>query len=299
MTEAPCSSDGRKAHDGQRRKAGLRRVSRALTTLLAVAAFGLSYSHTVAWFAGHGQENGKYILAAIPEISLIMCVITCASERPKALRAWLIGALAAGSFGITITANLAAASAGAGGVVAALVAPLAAIIMMALEVSHGATPPAAQGAPAAHPFPAVAPAVPQRLNRLPEPAAQGVPSEPLAHPSPSPTEPVPTVVELVSASAEPVPTPSEPPAPDAPPVRQRVTNPDRVEQLKGQTALFDSSEDSLDQGDPTPIGKSADKASAVQWIKSQPVTPSRADIEKRYRVSKATANRWLSESTAA
>jgi hypothetical protein len=272
MTSDPCSRNAHDGHDGQPERAGLRLASRALTTLLAVAAFGLSYSHTVAWFAAHGQQDGKYILAAIPEISLIMCVITRACEQPKALRAWLIGALAVGSFGITITANLAAASAGAGGVVAALVAPLAAIITMALEVTHGSTtPPARSVAPAGaltYPTSASEPVAARWLTQPSELAAQGEP---------------------VSAPVEPA----------APVVRHRDIPLDQAEQLKGQTVLFDSPEHTPEKKDPTPIGKSADKAAAVQWIKSQLDKPTRQEIEKRYRVSKATANRWLNESTAA
>jgi hypothetical protein len=272
MTETPCSNDGHKTHDGQARNLGLRVLARVLTTGLALAAFGLSYSHTVAWFEANGQAHGGRILAAIPEVALVLCIITRAVGKPTGGRLWLVGGLAAGSFGITITANLSAASAGVGGVVAALVAPLAAIVTMALEVSHEPATPASPAQPVAQAAAVVA--------RVAQPGT-GSPAhpEPVASPIASPIEPH-------EPTGEPV-VMNEPGRP-TPPTRPAVLTEPLTQQIKGQTALFD-------QADPIPIGKSADKTSAISWIQSQPSKPAREEIEKRYRVSRATANRWLGQ----
>jgi hypothetical protein len=110
-------------------------VRRTLTTGITAIAFGYSYSHTKGWFSDHGQAEGAGVLALLPEVSIFLVALTLALGNLNRITAWIIWAIGAGSVAITITANLAGAGAGAAGIIAALVAPVFAILGIALEFS--------------------------------------------------------------------------------------------------------------------------------------------------------------------
>jgi hypothetical protein len=110
-------------------------VRRTLTSAITVIAFGYSYSHTKGWFAAHGQSDGAGVLALLPEVSILLVALTLALGKMNRITTWIIRTIGVGSVAITITANLAGAAPGAAGVIAALVAPVFAILGIALEFS--------------------------------------------------------------------------------------------------------------------------------------------------------------------
>lgn len=109
-------------------------IRRVLTTGLTIIAFANSYAHTVDWFKAHGQSAQAGWLAAIPEVGVILVVLTLAAGGLSKPVRWLIGSIGVGSLGITFTANIAGASAGTMGLIAALVAPTFAVLGFALEI---------------------------------------------------------------------------------------------------------------------------------------------------------------------
>src|SRR5512144_1182738 len=112
--------------------ARLTNVRRVITTGLATIAFINSYSHTSNWFADHGQAAQANALAAIPEVAIIMVLLTLALGGMDVITTYLIGTIGIGSIAITITANLEGAAPGLAGAIAALVAPVFAILAFAL-----------------------------------------------------------------------------------------------------------------------------------------------------------------------
>lgn len=114
-------------------------VRRVLTTALTVLAFWNSWTHTVQWFADHGQGDAARWLALIPEAGLILGLLFLAGGNLTAAQRVLVGLVGVGSVGITISANLAGASPGLAGKVAALVAPVFAILGFALEITGDRT----------------------------------------------------------------------------------------------------------------------------------------------------------------
>jgi hypothetical protein len=109
-------------------------IRRVLTTGLTIIAFANSYAHTVQWFKDHGQSAQAGWLAAIPEVGVILVVLTLAAGGLSKPVQWLIGSIGIGSLGITFTSNISGASAGAMGLIAALVAPTFAVLGFGLEM---------------------------------------------------------------------------------------------------------------------------------------------------------------------
>lgn len=109
-----------------------RKIVRNATLLVIIFAYGFSYSHGVAWALEHlpedqpGREVYAYGLAAIPEVCFVMAVLR-AQEDPKDRRVWVIGAL---SFAWMLWTNGASAAGGTSGMVVALLAPAAALLML-------------------------------------------------------------------------------------------------------------------------------------------------------------------------
>lgn len=108
-------------------------IRRALTASLTCVAFWNSYTHTVDWFTEHGQAAQAGWLALIPEVGVILVVLTLALDKLNTAQKWIVGSIGAGSLLITFTANLAGASDGPMGIAAALVAPVFAVLGFALE----------------------------------------------------------------------------------------------------------------------------------------------------------------------
>jgi hypothetical protein len=125
-----------------------RKIVRTATILVIIFAYGFSYSHGVAWALEHlpedqpGRELYAYGLALIPEICFVMAVLR-AQEDPRDARIWVIGGL---SFGWMLWTNGASAADGTSGMVVALLAPAAALLM--LWVNGHPAPEAPQPAPA-------------------------------------------------------------------------------------------------------------------------------------------------------
>lgn len=109
-------------------------LRRFLTTALTAVAFWNSYHHTKTWFAENGQAAQAGALATIPEAGLVLVVITLAigGLTPPVER--IVKTIGVGALAITLTANLAGAAPGVMGIVAALVAPVFAVLGFALEV---------------------------------------------------------------------------------------------------------------------------------------------------------------------
>jgi hypothetical protein len=101
---------------------------------LTALAFYHSYGNTVDWFANHGQAEHAPLLAAIPEVAIIMVLITLALGGMDVITTYIIGAIGVGSVAITITANLEGADSDLAGAIAALVAPGFAVLGAALEL---------------------------------------------------------------------------------------------------------------------------------------------------------------------
>jgi len=112
---------------------GLLWLRRMLTTGLTGVAFWNSYNHTAAWFSDHGQAEQSGWLALIPEVGVILVVLTLCTGKLGRVESAIVRAIGVGSVAITFTANLAGASAGPMGVTAALVAPVFAVLGFALE----------------------------------------------------------------------------------------------------------------------------------------------------------------------
>lgn len=108
-------------------------IRRILTGSLTVVAFWNSYTHTVDWFSDHGQSEQAGWLALIPEIGVILVVLTLAVGKLSRPEQYIIGAIGVGSLTVTFTANLAGATNGAAGIAAAIVAPVFAVLGFALE----------------------------------------------------------------------------------------------------------------------------------------------------------------------
>jgi len=121
-------------------------LRRGLTTGLTTIAFVNSYRHTAQWFRDHDQEAQAQWLALIPEAGVILVVLTLAQGQLTRPTKWLIGAFGAGSLGLTFTANIAAAGPGFMGLLAALVAPVFAVLGFALEMMSLVHEPAPAGA---------------------------------------------------------------------------------------------------------------------------------------------------------
>lgn len=106
---------------------------RLLTTGLTTIAFVNSYGHTVQWFADNGQAPHAGWLGTIPEIGVILVVLVLATANISTPVKRVIQVIGALSLGITMTANVSGAV-GVAGIVAALVAPVFAVLGFALEV---------------------------------------------------------------------------------------------------------------------------------------------------------------------
>jgi hypothetical protein len=128
--------------------ARLTTVRRTLTSGLTAIAFFNSFSHTAAWFADNGQAAAAPLLAAIPEVAIILVVLTLAQGGMSKATTGIISAIGFGSVAITITANLAGAAPGLAGVAAALVAPVFAILGFGLEFTSIVKVAPARKAPA-------------------------------------------------------------------------------------------------------------------------------------------------------
>jgi hypothetical protein len=124
-------------------------LRRFLTTALTAVAFWNSYTHTKSWFADNGQAAQAGWLALIPEAGLVMVVITLAMGGLNVPVERIVRTIGAGALAITLTANLAGAAPGLMGIVAALVAPVFAILGFALEVLSLAPAPKPKRKPAA------------------------------------------------------------------------------------------------------------------------------------------------------
>lgn len=107
---------------------------RSLTTGLTGIAFWNSYSHTAQWFRDNGQKDQAGWLALIPEAGVILAVLTLATETMNRPLKWVIGAFGIGSLSLTLISNVSAAGPGFMGLLAALVAPVFAVLGFALEV---------------------------------------------------------------------------------------------------------------------------------------------------------------------
>lgn len=121
-----------------------RKIIRNATILVIIFAYGFSYSHGVAWALEHlpedqpGRELYAYGLALIPEICFVMAVLR-AQEDPRDTRIWIIGGL---SFGWMLWTNGASAAGGLSGMVVALLAPAAALLMLWVNGHPAPEPPA-------------------------------------------------------------------------------------------------------------------------------------------------------------
>jgi hypothetical protein len=115
--------------------ARLTNVRRVLTAALTGIAFWNSYGHTTNWFANHGQAAQAGLLAALPETAIVMVLLTLALGGMSVITTYIIGAIGVGSVSITIAANLEGSAPGLAGTVAALVAPIFAILCFALELT--------------------------------------------------------------------------------------------------------------------------------------------------------------------
>lgn len=109
-------------------------VRRTLTTGLTAVAFWNSYQHTKTWFAENGQAGEAGALALIPEAGLIMVVLTLAMGNLSPVAEKIVQTIGVGALAITLTANISGAGPGVMGFVAALVAPLFAVLGFALEI---------------------------------------------------------------------------------------------------------------------------------------------------------------------
>ena len=143
-------------------------VRRTITTGLTTIAFLNSYSHTTNWFSNHGQAGQANFLAAIPEVAIILVVLTLAQGNMSRVTTALIGTIGVGSVTITLAANLAGASSGVAGIAAALVAPVFAILGFGLEFTSmvkvaPARKPVTRKAPATKPVKAAE--APKKRNR--------------------------------------------------------------------------------------------------------------------------------------
>jgi hypothetical protein len=128
-------------------------VRRSLTTALTCLAFWNSYTHTVDWFTAHGQEGAAHFLALIPEAGLILALLFLASGNLTRMQRGLVAVVGFGSVGITVAANLAGAGPGRTGQVAALVAPVFAVLGFGLEVCGPAPAPGPVAVPDQSPGP--------------------------------------------------------------------------------------------------------------------------------------------------
>lgn len=108
-------------------------IRRTLTGSLTALAFVNSYRHTVEWFSAHGQSNEAELLALIPEAGVILSVLTLVMGNLNRAERVIISLIGMGSLAVTFWSNLAGAADGAGGVAAALVAPIFGVLGFALE----------------------------------------------------------------------------------------------------------------------------------------------------------------------
>jgi hypothetical protein len=163
---------------------------RTLTTGLTVVAFVNSYAHTAQWFKDHGQHSQAGWLALIPEVGVILVVLTLAGGGLSRPVQWLTGAIGSGSLAITFTANIAGSSPGLMGLSAALVAPIFAVLGFSLEVVS----------------------LSRELADRPDEPVQASPPEPVRQPVSQAHEPVdqPPTVAHVSHVGEPRPGENEP-----------------------------------------------------------------------------------------
>lgn len=130
-------------------------LRRGLTTGLTTIAFVNSYSHTAEWFRDNDQKAQAQWLALIPEAGVIMVVLTLATAHLSRPLKWLIGAFGIGSLSLTLIANVSAAGPGFMGLLAALVAPVFAVLGFALEVLSLVREPAPAGDEPVQPEPIV------------------------------------------------------------------------------------------------------------------------------------------------
>jgi hypothetical protein len=125
---------------------------RLLTAVLTTIAFVNSYEHTWHWFAEHGQANAAHWLAAIPELSIILVIVSISLADLSRSQQVILALIGAGAVSVTLTSNLSARGPHAAGAAAALVAPLFAIAGFGLELLGAPlAPERADSAPDAEP----------------------------------------------------------------------------------------------------------------------------------------------------
>lgn len=109
-------------------------LRRGLTTGLTGIAFWNSYGHTAQWFRDNGQKDAAQALALIPELGVILAILILAAQRVTRPLKMIAGAFGLGSLSLTLLANGSGAGDGWQGLTAALVAPVFAVLGLALEV---------------------------------------------------------------------------------------------------------------------------------------------------------------------
>lgn len=197
-------------------------VRRAITTALTIVAFANSYAHTVTWFEDNGQTGSARWLAAIPEAGLILALLFLATGQLGRLQRALVWAVAAGSVGITISANLAGAGDGPASKVAALVAPVFAILGFGLELAPSRT--RTEDQPEAGPHP-----VPDRTEsrtKTAGPPNQNPGPKPVVHPDQT-TGPLDR-----TTGPKPVPDRTKPKGPPRTTPRTRTTDQQRLDKIR-------------------------------------------------------------------
>lgn len=109
-------------------------VRRLITGALILIALFYSYSHTAQWFREQGQEEGAQVLAFLPELGLILVILTLVTAHLDQLTRAVLVVVGVSSLAITLTGNLWTAGPGPMGWAAALVAPLFSALFFTLEV---------------------------------------------------------------------------------------------------------------------------------------------------------------------
>lgn len=109
-------------------------VRRVLTALLILVAFWFSYSHTAQWLRENGQAQGAEALALVPEVALMLVILTLVTTELDWIARLVLITAGTGSLAVTLAGNLSQASPGPAGKAAALIAPLGSALFFILEV---------------------------------------------------------------------------------------------------------------------------------------------------------------------
>jgi F0F1-type ATP synthase membrane subunit c/vacuolar-type H+-ATPase subunit K len=112
------------------------KIMGTLAATVGALAFGLSYSHTVSWFAHNGQSGAQsYMLAALPELLVIFCLLAVWRGDLRAPVIALVSMTLIASYALVITANIATADPGTAGLIASLVAPVSSALTLIIKLT--------------------------------------------------------------------------------------------------------------------------------------------------------------------